>query len=244
MFEYSKAAGKMLRKLRQQRQLTLASAAAMMKTSAPVLSRKERGQDAIERLDVRRAIAAYNLTPWEAYELWAAAGFIPEPTLPHPHTYNLRELAEALLPNLPCPAFITDELGYVRAWNQGIEEIWQASQAQSERLHVIGYLFSEQVRTLLGERWDPYTTHAMRVFYTKSMRILNDPAFRDVLNHLVKQHGDTFINKWNAAQQGEWNEERLPSVDMGGTIVTHNSPFGMIEYLVMQALFNFPRPTS
>jgi transcriptional regulator with XRE-family HTH domain len=241
MSDYSKAAGKMIRQLRQQRGLTLARASAIMRTSAPVLSRKERGQDNIERTDIRRTIEAFQLTPWEAYELWLAAGFIPEPTLETPSTYDLRELAEALLPHLPCPAFIIDELWHVWAWNQGIEEIWQVSQADSEYLHVLDDLFSERVRGLLGEEWDRYISQAMRVFYNKTIRISNDPAFQQVLTNLVERHGDAFKEKWNTMPWGKYVDKSLPPVDMGGTMVTHNSPFGPIEYIVMQALFHFPQ---
>ncbi|GEM_PF-2286459 len=231
----------MIRQLRRQRKLTLARAAAIMRTSAPVLSRKERGQDNIERTDIRRTIEAFQLTPWEAYELWLAAGFIPEPTVSQPRACDLRELAETLLPHLPCPAFIIDELWYVWAWNQGIEEIWQVSQTDSEYLHVLDDLFSERVRGLLGEDWDRYITQAIRVFYNKTIRISNDPAFRELLTFLVERHGAAFIDKWNAMQRGEYMNEWLPPVDMGGTLVTHNSPLGPIEYMVMQALFHFPQ---
>jgi len=241
MSDYSQATGKMIRQLRRQRGLTLARAAAIMRTSAPVLSRKERGQDNIERTDIRRAIEAFQLTPWEAYELWLAAGFIPEPTLEPPRTCDLHELAEAFLPHLPCPAFIIDELWYVWAWNQGIEEIWQVSQAESDYLHVLDDLFSERVRGLLREEWDRYIMQAMRVFYNKTIRISNDPAFQQVLANLVERHGDAFKEKWNIMQSGEFVDESLPPVDMGGTIVTHNSSLGPIEYIVMQALFHFPQ---
>lgn len=231
----------MIRQLRRQRNLTLARAAAIMRTSAPVLSRKERGQDNIERTDIRRAIEAFHLTPWEAYELWLAAGFIPEPTLEPPRNCDLRELAETLLPHLPCPAFIIDEIWYVWAWNQGIEEIWQVSQADSEYLHVLDDLFSERVRGLLGKEWDRYVTQTMRVFYNKTIRSSNDPAFQQVLADLVKRHGDAFKEKWNTMPWGEYADENLPSIDVSGTIVTHNSPLGPIEYIVMQALFHFPQ---
>ncbi len=231
----------MIRQLRQQRKLTLAQAATMMRTSAPMLSRKERGQDTVERTDIRRAIEAFQLTPWQTYELWMAAGFIPEPTLPQPRPYDLRELAEKLLPHIPCPAFIIDELWYIWAWNQGIEEIWQMSQADNRYLHVLDDLFSHRVRQLLGTEWDQYSLQAMRLFYTKTIRISNDPAFRELLTYLVERHGDTFVDKWNTMQRGEHQHEALPPVDIGGTIVTHNSPLGPITYIATQALFHFPQ---
>jgi transcriptional regulator with XRE-family HTH domain len=49
MPDYNLQAGQMLRQLRKQRQLTQTQAALLLHTSTPVLSRKERGLDSIER---------------------------------------------------------------------------------------------------------------------------------------------------------------------------------------------------
>lgn len=240
MADRNKAVGTLLRKLRQQRKLTLKQAAARLNTSAPVLSRKERGADEVERLDIRLAITGYCLTPWEAYALWTEAGFIPEPMQPPARTYNLRDFAETLLLNLPFPAFIQDILGYVVAWNEGIEAIWLPSQTESPRLHIIDELFTARVRVYLGEHWDAYILRALKVFYHKTLSISNDPTFRELLAYLSRRHPDVFVAKWNLAQTTTEGPLEPPAIEMGSTIVPHASPYGLIDYLVMQSAFQFP----
>lgn len=233
--------GQILRRLRKQRGLTLKEAATLLNSSAPVLSRKERGQEAVERLDIRLAIAAYELSPWEAYTLWTEAGFIPEPTLPPAQQYDLRQFAESLLLRVAFPAFILDTLGFVRAWNQGIEAIWRPSESQNERIHIIDDLFSPRLRQHLAERWDPYVVQAMKVFYHKTLRVANDPAFRDLIGHMIRAHGADFVAKWNQAQESASGPPPLPPIDMGATVVPYDSPCGPIDYLVMQTTFHFPQ---
>lgn len=118
MRDYNKEAGAMLRTLRRQRQLTQCEAARRLNTSAPVLSRKERGQERIERVDVQLAIAGYQLNVEESYALWLAAGYLPEPTLAAPCVPDLRTLASRLLVELPFPAFVVDALGHCQGGNQ------------------------------------------------------------------------------------------------------------------------------
>ncbi len=233
-------AGPLLRTLRQARGLTLQQAADPLSTSAPVLSRKERDEDEIEREDIRLAIRGYALSPWEAYELWLAAGFIPEPTLPAARPYNLHAFAETLLPNLPFPAFIADVLGYIKAWNQGMEAIWNVSQSDSKQIHVLRDLFSARVRDKLGERWRPYILQALRFYRLKTMRFANDPQFRALIQSLKQQYGQEFEELWNAAQEMA-DETPLPPVDAGGTIVQYESERGLINYLVVQAALQFPQ---
>ncbi len=234
------SAGQLLRRLREQRNLTQQHAAKLLSTSSPVLSRKERDQDEIEREDIRLAIQAYDLSPWEAYELWLAAGFIPEPTLPAARQYDLRAFAETLLPNLPFPAFIADVLGYIKAWNQGIEAIWGASQAEGTQIHVLRDLFSARVREKLGARWQPYILQALRFFRLKTTRFANDPQFRTLIQSLKTQYGEEFEALWNEAQ-ATGDTPLLPPVDAGGTIVQYESEHGLINYLVVQAALQFPQ---
>ena len=117
MRDYNKAAGAMLRTLRRQRGLTQIEAAHLLNTSSPVLSRKERGQEQIERLDVQLAIVGYQLTEWESQALWHAAGYLPEP-LPQEDGENVSCVSRSLLTEIPFPAFLKDPLGQVKAWNQ------------------------------------------------------------------------------------------------------------------------------
>ncbi len=241
MLDYSTTAGQVLRRLRKQRNLTLTQAARQLGTSTPVLSRKERGQDEIKRIDIRAAITVYQLSPWEAYELWIASGFIPEPTLPVARNYDLYELAETLLPHIPFPAFIMNVPGYILAWNQEIEAIWSLSLSENKQVHIIDELFSERIRQLLGIRWEQYVSQALKVFYNKTFRIANDPTLRHLLDHLCRRHGETFIRKWNEAQSAYAVDAKLSPLDMGATVVMHDSPYGMIDYLVMHMTFQFPQ---
>ena len=238
--ELHSLAGQMLRKLRHQRGLTLKQAAAALNTSPPVLSRKERGEDVIERQDIRFAVKSYQLTAWEAYELWTAAGFIPELSLISEHIYNLHEQTELLLQNIAFPAFVMDSLGYIRAWNQDIEAIWAPSAAQQgrHRLHIIDDLFSPRLRERLGPGWEAYVSQSLKIFYHKTLRIANEPEFRALIETLHARHGAEFVRKWNEAQNGR-GDPLAP--DAGATIVVHDSPSGPIEYLVMQTLFQLPQ---
>ena len=120
---------RLFRELREQRNLTLRSAARLLHTSAPVLSRKERGQVAIERRDIELAIAGYGLDPWETFMLWTAAGFAPSAARRRVSAEHVRQVAGQLLGAISFPAFLTDALLFVRAWNQGIEAIWRPSAA-------------------------------------------------------------------------------------------------------------------
>lgn len=238
--QISGAAGYLLRKLRHQRGLTLKLAAAALNTSPPVLSRKERGEDVVERQDIRFAVKSYQLTAWEAYELWTAAGFLPEPTPISERIHNLHEQTEALLQNIAFPAFVMDSLGYIRAWNQGIEAIWAPSSAQGgpQSLHIIDDLFSARLRERLGHGWEAYVAQSLKIFYHKVLRIANDPEFRMLMETLHVRHGAEFARKWNEAQS---SSNGIASADSGPTIVVHDSQFGPIQYLVMQTVFQLPQ---
>jgi transcriptional regulator with XRE-family HTH domain len=239
MSTYTQAAGQLLRRLRQQRQLKLREIAPKLHSSIATLSRKERGEEEIERSDVQRAIEVFQLTPWEAHQLWTAAGFIPEIDLLPAHEYDLRAFAEAMLAQLYFPAFIMDAIGYVQAWNQGIEAIWAPSQSVPHP-HVISDLFSERVRTSMGDQWAGYVQQSLAVFYHKTLRVANDPAFRQLLADLVEAYSDEFVSLWNAAQQYDYLRNGALPLELGGTVVRYPSPVGLIEYLVMQSVFQFP----
>lgn len=167
MRDYNKEAGAMLRTLRRQRQLTQCEAAHRLNTSAPVLSRKERGQEQIERVDVQLAVAGYQLNAGESYALWLAAGYLPEPALDSPCAPDLHTFASRLLVELPFPAFVVDAWGH-----------WQVG---------------NQYSTAIGPRLECAA-----------------------------------------------NLAALP-VQAGGVVVQSASPYGPIDYLVLQTTFPFPQ---
>ncbi|MCC9075951.1 helix-turn-helix domain-containing protein [Litorilinea aerophila] len=239
---YTETAGRMLRRLRLQRNLTLQDVATQLNVSVAALSRKERGIDAINRIDIRLAIQALQLTPWEAHELWTAAGFIPESGLVEPRDHDLRTFAETLLSGLPYPAYISDLIGYVQAWNQGFEALWEASQSTSRPLHLLQELFTSRARARLGERWQSCVEQTIALFYQKTLRLSNDPRFRALLQRLQEQHGAEFTAMWNQAQQRRDRGDLPLPVAMGGTLVSYASPLGSIEYLLMQSSFQLAVP--
>jgi transcriptional regulator with XRE-family HTH domain len=239
MNTYAQEAGFLLRRLRRQRKLRLKEIAPQFNRSIAALSRTERGEEEVERSHILRAIEVFQLTSWEAYQLWTAAGYIPEVYLLPAHQYDLHALATALLGDLGFPAFIMDAIGYVQAWNRGIETIWAPSQSVP-RPHIIGDLFAERVRLSMGAQWAAYVRQALAVFYHKTLRVANDPAFRRLLTSLTDAHGDEFIGLWNAAAQYDPQRAGVLPVELGGTVVRYHSPLGPIEYLVMQSVFQFP----
>jgi len=238
MRDYNRDAGRMLRTLRQQRGLTLKQAASRLQTSAPVLSRKERGQDAIERQDIQLAIVVYQLDPWEGYALWVVAGFMPEQAPPN-SSADLHTVAEMLLTNLLFPAFINDGLGYLHAWNQPIETLWAPSQTGTARIHLLDCLFSTYVRNKLGELWASCIGHALHVFHHKTMHMAGEPEFHALIYALATKYGEVFIAKWHEARQ---NNNTPMATD--GLIVQCASPVGPIDYLVLQTTFQTSPPNE
>lgn len=227
---------RIFRELREQRKLTLRSAARLLHTSAPVLSRKERGQVAIERRDIELAIAGYGLDPWETFMLWTAAGFAPSATRHPVSTEHVRLMAGQLLGAISFPAFVTDDLLFVRAWNQGIEAIWRPSAAPGP-IHIVDDLFSERVRQKMGAQWEPYVLRALRIFRTQTWPVATDPRFLGLLDSLEAAHGSLFVAMWNRTQIDDESTASPTPV-----IVRHDSRCGPIDYLVMQATWATPGP--
>lgn len=235
------AAGALLRQLRRQRGLTLRQAAGLLSSSPGTLSRKERGIDAVGRHDVIAAIAAYQLTPWEAYDLWILAGYLPEPAHSLAHLVDIRAFAQPLLLGMPFPAFVADALGYLRAWNAGFEAIWQANQAGLTRIHMVGALFAPRQRARLGALWEPYVLQALQVFYRRTRLIAHDLRFRALLAELQAQDAD-FARLWEEAQRRAIGVAPVPLIERTVVVVPHNSPEGAIDYLVLQSVAQLPQP--
>lgn len=241
MPNYNQAAGQLLRKFRQDRQLTLQDAADRLNISTPMLSRKERGEASIGREDIRCAIQGYALSPWEAQELWMTAGFLPDPPLVPPFDFHLHEIVQVPLSNVTFPAFVADALGYVLAWNQGIEGIWAPSQVDATPLHLLDDIFSERLRARLGERWDQYAARMLRIFYHRTLRLANTPDYQALLDQLADRHGERFIGKWNDTLWSPAQNDPPPTPTIDNVLVRYESPLGWIEYLVVHAVFQLPQ---
>ncbi|MDQ4078203.1 MAG: helix-turn-helix domain-containing protein [Chloroflexota bacterium] len=135
--DYDQAAGQLLRHFRREHALTLEEASTLLHVSVPILSRKERGQVTIDRLDIRFAIKGYQLTPLEAQLLWSTAGLLPDPPRSGDEQESTLEAMAQLLPLLPGPAYIRDEYWYLCAWNGGLEAIWRLRDLPERPIHVI-----------------------------------------------------------------------------------------------------------
>lgn len=230
------SAGAMLRRLRRQHNLTLKVASARLNLSAAALSRMETNKRVISRADLQAVTRGYGLSRWESYYLYISAGFLPESPPSEPET-SFRAFALQVLTNLPYPAFMQDTLGFVLAWNGGIQTIWNPPAGQ--RIHMIHDLFSERVRAAMGEHWRPYVTRAMWLFYMRTFTVARDPAYLELMREFEDQYGEEFRAMWNAAQDtGYWLSG--PPEDGGGVTVTYMTPVGPITYVVMQSMLRSP----
>jgi transcriptional regulator with XRE-family HTH domain len=243
MIDYQKATGQLLRELRAQRGLTLQAAEERMHCSAASLSRKERGEVEITREDIRRAIRAYGLNPSEALRLWSTAGLLPEPVTTSPLPgYDIRDLAEALLPGLNFPALIVDEWGYVRAWNQAMEELWSITRLGLPGPHIVDIAYSDQARERLGELWETRMWLVVNYFYRRTLPRSADPALAVILAELEERWGEKFICTWHEVHDEEAMRKHLGGASIGAMLNPHPSPFGVIDFLVVNGRFHFPQP--
>jgi transcriptional regulator with XRE-family HTH domain len=219
-------AGRMLRQLRTQRHLTLHQAAPRFNISLAALSRKERDIDAIEREDIRCAITGYELNPWEAYTLWIAAGYLPDPPPPDTQQPALQHLARPLLAGLHFPAFITDVAGYLLGWNHEYEQVWFTSRSSWPRPHLLRDLFTAQNRSGLDQEWESFVCQIMLLFHRKTLRIAHHLGFRQLLKSLERDCGAEFVQLWNRAQS---QRAQSPAV-----ILRLPGPSGVIEYVLTE----------
>lgn len=229
MSRYAQAAGQLLRQLRQQRQLTLREVAPQLHRSVAALSRAERGEEALDRTDLQRVVEVFQLSPWEAQQLWWAAGFVPE--APAQCQSEPPAHFESLLSQLALPAF--DDLGYLQAWNQEFAALWGLDET-SERPHLIGHLFSEPMRTSLGEEWPEYTRQWIAFFQRKLGYRLHEPPVQQLWADLATAYGEALTGLWADVQrQGKlagdvgW---------VGAIVVRHPGRSEMCTYWVVQVV--------
>jgi len=194
---YTPPAGLLLRDFRERMDMTLREAATLLSQAPSTLSRKERGEKPVERDDVRNAIDAYELTTWEADELWLAAGFLPERSIPFPTPAAAQHLANELMSDVAFPACVTDPLGYIYAWNPRFDALWLLSQQAAETAHIVDLLFSPQASALLGAQWQDYVQRELYLLYCRTLKWARTPEFRSLLYSLREQHGEPFLQLWD-----------------------------------------------
>jgi hypothetical protein len=147
---------------------------------------------------------------------------------------------EYLLHDLALPTLVLDTLCYIRAWTQEIEALGLLGPGAStdDRLHIIDCLFSATLRDTLGSHWDSLTTQFIRIFYQRTLRVANDPTFRDLLQHLHRQYGEPFLSKWNRA----YDEGPERETGLSPTLPTfqQHSDYGIIRYILAHRSFAHP----
>lgn len=231
-----KSVGEKLRLLRRNRGLTLQDTCASLNISPPTLSRIERGEKEIDRQSLHRATQAYQLTPWEAYDLWTTAGMVPDLPLPSTPTPNIQTFAESLLHTIPYPACLLDEMGYLHAWNPELDRIRLFSPTLNQPIHIIDCVFAEQNRQELGMLWDRYAWRMVGFFYHRTLPIAHQPSFCTLIDLLTKRYGTTFLGRWREVQRiGCTPYESNQSYVI--PYITHEGP---IEFLMMRSVLHVP----
>lgn len=197
-------AGQTLRQLRLQRGWTLKQMADSLGMSAPVLSRKERGAQPLERKDIRAIIAHCRLTPYEAYRLWLSAGLIPDNLEPPRSARLLRVYAEHLLPLMPFPACVITRLGYILGWNSEYEALFEVSQLPLAPLHLLDIVFAQEARANAPRSRAAsvtiYSEQVLALCYREASRLMSDPRLEQLLQLLSHRYGAAFDARWRSLQ--------------------------------------------
>jgi transcriptional regulator with XRE-family HTH domain len=227
-----------VRELRRQRGLTLEQLAAAIGTSIPVLSRKERGAQPLERKDVRALVEQFGLAPHEAHELWTVAGFVPEISYPHSHASNSYEFAEALLLGVPYPACVLSFPGYLLAWNHEFELLWNPSRLALKPLHALDLLLSADVPPEMADAWEHTTRQVLGLFYRRLARRAHEPLTRSLLASLSARYGARFETRWQAFQRGS---AAPPTGAAEALLVPLHSSWGVLRFLALRGLAATPR---
>ncbi len=236
--EYSPA-GLTLRRFRHQRGLTLEQAASSLGISISVLSRKERGQQEIKREEVRLIIEQFQLSPAEAHELWTSAGFVPEPGSVPETTGRLRGYASQHLPKLAFPALLLTLPGYVLAWNQEYELIWQPSRLRYRPLHILDLLFSTEVPPELSEAWERYTWQMILLFHYWVARTIQQPQVHKLLQALSRRYGDRFDTRWLSLQTNQAMRAGMPG--LREVLVPWQSAQGPATFVLLRGSAQMPQ---
>lgn len=232
-----KSVGEKLRLLRRNRGLTLQDTCVSLNISPPTLSRIERGEKEIDRQTLQSATQAYQLTPWEAYDLWTTAGMVPD--LPGQSTtpaINMQTFAQSLLHAIPYPACLLDAMGYIQAWNHQLAHIHILPSARSQPIHLMDGVFAEQTRQELDLLWDQYAWRMVGFFYHRTLPIARQTSFLALINTLAKRYGTAFLSRWREVQR------------IGCTPHESNQPYiipcltqeGIIEFLMMRSIIHVP----
>lgn len=227
--------GRKLRELRLQRGLTLAQVARVVGMSASVLSRKERGKQVLKRRDIRALGAALELSPWEAYELWTAAGFVPEWGRPASASLQRDGDLAGLVQHCPFPACALTLPGHLAAWNQGFEAIWRASQVAIRPLHLLDVLLQAPVPAERSVEWESFTALAVHLFHQWAPRSMPEPLLRQLAYDLSRRYGAAFAERWQRLQREPKPATRTTLAAMR-VLLPWESPHGVIRAATLRLM--------
>jgi transcriptional regulator with XRE-family HTH domain len=236
MSEYRKRTGALLRIFRTRCNQTLEQAAPAFNLSPAALSRRERGLERIPRADIRAAIRQYELNQWEKYELWRAAGLIPDTTSTSTDFLDWQHLIESTLKDVGYPAWLVDQSGYVIAWNSCMERLLKLQQAatQPEPPYILDVMiFSERARMLYGAKWEEEAKRALAYWYHRTLFLAGDPVFNELLQRVRQRNVSLFDQVWDALQ----SEDNLFNLLTDGRHRVHadyETEGGMIRFIIME----------
>lgn len=236
MSKYRKRAGRLLRKFRRRSSQTLEQAAPAFSLSPAALSRRERGLERIPRADIRAAIKQYELNQWEKYELWRAAGLIPDPPSMSSDLLDWQPLIESTLRDVGYPAWFVDQSGYVIAWNSCMERLLKLQQVatQPEPPYILDVMiFSERARMLYGAKWEEEAKRALAYWYHRTLFLADDPIYDELLQRVRQRNASLFDQVW-AALQSEENLFNLLTDGRNRVHADYETEGGKIRFIIME----------
>jgi transcriptional regulator with XRE-family HTH domain len=206
-----KAVGVLIRRLRIERGLTLHEAAVQIYTSAALLLRKERGHQPLERGDLSLIISAYALESYIAQVLWHTAGLVPEPTAA-PATVPT-DMIQLLLKQMDLPTYVVNPFGYVVAWNQSADVLWQAVGASPGSRHALDLVFNRGIEPWVGEQWESVVMHTLHTFSLRIRPYTHQPAYNRLMTYLYKRFDSHFATWWEQVRTLSPSADPLMSVN-------------------------------
>ena len=236
MSEYRKRAGALLRAFRTQRRMTLEQAAPSFGLSQAALSRRERGQERIQRTDIQAAIKAYSLNQWEKFELWRAAGLIPDPQPSEQAERNWQPVVESTLQGVGYPALLVDRTGYIVAWNACMERLlWLHHYGdEPEPPYILDVMiFSERARVLNAENWETEARKGIAYWYHRTLSLAGDPTYDELIGGLRQRHGDEFEQIWQAVREGDHDFTPI-AAGLQQVQVDYKTEHGPIRFMIME----------
>jgi hypothetical protein len=216
--------------------MTLERAAPAFGLSLAALSRRERGQDRIQRADIQAAIKLYNLNQWEKFELWRAAGLIPDPQPSEEAERNWQPVVESTLQGVGYPALLVDRTGYIIAWNACMERLLWLHQFRDEPeppYILDAMIFSERARVLNAENWETEARQGIAYWYHRTLFLAGDPTYAELLARLRQRHGDEFERIWQSIRESD-HEFTPIAAGLQQIHVDYKTEHGPIRFVVME----------